>query len=466
MYVSNPTWGLITGASFVQRELICNVSDVDVPLVRSLLHCLRLVTVLRNLQEPLDGSLFDAPVAKGLMEAIAAGLDEAAASTSDRPTSLGIQARAQSFRDGTYQAAATIAAATDHPRVELILGQMPSWRFPGHARLYTGILAIPCTENTDIDQPLITCAERLVRNLNRQYGAAYQLQAPPPVLQIADLLATAGDALCHPLHVANFLPDDEGVRNATARRTVIYRNLYKQRFEDVSVPLYQRVYDSRAAAQIPEAGASWVHLIAWFRGHDLGHIYFDTLCCSVRGLSRYHRYVLQESLADVFGILVALEVAREGGRPATEPIAVYLAEMLRYMRREISLYPDAAAASLQLNSLIKSGALRLVAGHLEIPDPTILSESLISMLSGLLRIVHQRDGSIAERIIEYRSGLSEGGMAFPPWLLERLGPPVEITDVDALYTTADLLCAGGARYDSKPRSRGIRESDLHCMHRH
>jgi hypothetical protein len=209
-----------------------------------------------------------------------------------------------------------------------------------------------------------------------------------------------------------------------------------------------------------------VHLIAWFRGHDIGHLYFDHLCKSLPGLPKYKRYVLQEALADLFGLLTSVNFVRDYPEICAEPghaVAVFLAEALRYARRDRLLFPDAASGWLVLNSYLTEGVLTSEEEVFEVYDmPKLLSYSE-ALLTTLGERVQSGDVTSVERLLDRRCGFTAGGLEpYPDSFNAKLYPAQVPTEVDALFETAEAFCL----HDAQVRTtRGrIAESRYVCRH--
>ncbi len=175
--------------------------------------------------------------------------------------------------------------------------------------------------------------------------------------KITNLVAAAGEANLYPKHFAYFLPEDEGVKYADRKRTVVFMNTYQALFKLISLE------ESRLRVSIIDGGvrASEIgkYLIAWFRGHDVGHSVMrqETDFRAISKVDRWASMVLQEVLADVFGFLLCSTKAWQTSLSLELSIAcqIYAFEMLRYLRRAPREFPDAGAAFVQVQYLIDRG---------------------------------------------------------------------------------------------------------------
>jgi len=168
--------------------------------------------------------------------------------------------------------------------------------------------------------------------------------------KIVYLFAIAGEANSYPKHFAYFFPKEEGVKYAPQKRTIVFANTY--------LNLFERFAQTQASLfgwqqnVIQKSSICARHLIAWFRGHDLGHsIFIEKMRFgSLSKLNRWGSMAIQKALADVFGLLMCLT---EDSRQAlqldeTLQLRMYLLAMLRYLRRGPYDYPDTGAAYIQL----------------------------------------------------------------------------------------------------------------------
>jgi hypothetical protein len=182
-----------------------------------------------------------------------------------------------------------------------------------------------------------------------------------PAFGATRLFFMAGEGNLHPKHIAYFLPEDEGVQQSPYKKTYYFRNTHRAALDTVSGPLsarYARVgngFDPAAErfAAIPTLGVL---------SHEFGHFVhrpvtdFGPLWTADKWIVG----VLQETAADVFGILTLAEVwAAPLGLDQADVIAYYLAECLRYVDRGLGLFPDSDGMFLQLSYFAKLGALAL-----------------------------------------------------------------------------------------------------------
>jgi hypothetical protein len=221
---------------------------------------------------------------------------------------------------------------------------------------------------------------------------------------ITRLIACGGEANTFPKHFAYFLPEDEGVDGAAKKKTIAFANVYRARFEQMSSRLGRDLLDP-----IPwlASSASSPMLLTWLRGHDIGHelVTPDTAYdCWAETFGVEPFMMLQEAVADVFGVLLALtpEWREAGGYSEEEMCSVFLAELLQYLRRGPWLYGDAGAAALELNFLATNGFLDVSPRSRRIRwKPEVLQDGLRALAQLLEReVISAPDGDSPRTLIE------------------------------------------------------------------
>jgi hypothetical protein len=181
-------------------------------------------------------------------------------------------------------------------------------------------------------------------------------------MRVTDMVACGGEANAYPKHFAYFLPEDEAVPGEPGQRkkTIVFRNAYRDRFTVISEPLGQAIFSG--PERDPNVAVERA-LLSWFRGHDIGHT--ATLPTTDYGwrldLGHEPFMMMQEAVADVYGLLLALTPSwlSLAGLSAVDVADVFLAELLHYLRRGPWLWGDAGAAYLELSWLLAEGHLKL-----------------------------------------------------------------------------------------------------------
>lgn len=344
------------GVRYVALDV--QLSEELAPLAPRLRELAAIGDALRSLQTR-EGVAVSPEAAAALSERTGKLLNEIADSIEGEPAEI-IRMRARSFLEGAPWAEASIREGELYDSVPLtvICGPLCTWRLKTRTPLHTVVAA---TENRHYDE--------LVRALDENLPQATaqlrtELDLPELALdesypmRVTDMVACGGEANAYPKHFAYFLPEDENVKGTPGQRkkTIVFRNAYRDRFEVISRPLGEALFDGpRRAEETPVEGA----LLAWFRGHDIGHT--ATLPSTDY---RWHMdlghepfMMIQEAVSDIYGLLLALTPSwlELSGLEPVDVCETFLAELLHYLRRGPQLYGDAGAAYIELGFLAENG---------------------------------------------------------------------------------------------------------------
>ncbi|MGB2712239.1 MAG: hypothetical protein WBC33_12070, partial [Conexibacter sp.] len=268
--------------------------------------------------------------------------------------------RAEALAEGTASEAAARreAALADPQPLTVFCGPLCTWRAKTRAGLHT---VVATTSHIAGDQ--------LIAGLDATLGDALetvraQLALPELAvhallpMQITDLIAAGGEASAFPKHFAYFLPIDEGIADGEPdeRKTILFRNVYDLRYERMSSRLADVLLDGpELRSDVPPIAP----LLGWLRAHDVAHGL--TLPGDehehAAGVGSEPSMALHEVTANVYGLLLAVTPPwLERQRVSESDVAaIYLAEMLQYMRRGPMHWGDAAAAYMELNFLERNG---------------------------------------------------------------------------------------------------------------
>ena len=94
-----------------------------------------------------------------------------------------------------------------------------------------------------------------------------ELQSPPAI-KFTRLMFCGGEANLYPKHFAYFLPEDEGIKHAPRKKTLVLVNVYREMYRRVSEPFSRHVVADPVEG---DPDAIDLQLTLWFRGHDTGH---------------------------------------------------------------------------------------------------------------------------------------------------------------------------------------------------
>lgn len=347
----------------------------------------------------------------------------------DPDTCKALQLRAEILSDPyTSEELLPQIAGLDEQELVQGIGYMSTWVGKSRTQHYSAWFGLPDRALQEVSNvvdelfpdSLLWLQNHIEKRLIALPGCRYK---------IVELFAIAGEANSYPKHFAYFFPEDEGVKYASQKRTIVFANTYLnlfERFARAQASLLGWRDDS-----IPENVICSRYLIAWFRGHDLGHsIVLEHMMFGK--LSKHDRWgsmVVQEALADVFGLLMCLtEHTRQAlGLNEELQLKVFLLEMLRYLRRGPCDYPDAGAAYIQLKWLTEHQCLQWVGTHYEV-ELSSVKHALIDLAKTMTRSVLQ--GNIDAAIDFLRCYSPHHQPEETDVLMNRLGKTVDMIEYD------------------------------------
>ncbi|HEY4468251.1 MAG TPA: hypothetical protein VGN53_10920 [Klebsiella sp.] len=345
----------------------------------------------------------------------------------DPDTCKALQLRAEILSD--RQTASELLpqiAGLDEKELVQGIGYISTWVGKSRAQHYSAWFGLPdrgLQEISDVMDELFPDNMRWLKNNIDQR----LVDLPGCRYKIINLFAIAGEANSYPKHFAYFFPEDEGVKYAPQKRTIVFANTYLslfERFARTQAPLL-----GWRDEDIPESDICARHLIAWFRGHDLGHsiVLEQTIFGKLSKQDRWGSMVVQEALADVFGLLMCLT---ENSRCAlqldeTLQVKIFLLEMLRYLRRGPCDYPDAGAAYIQLKWLTEHQCLCWRESCFEV-NLKALKPALTELAEEMTRSVLKGDLTMARQFIQQYAPHYQREEA--DLLLNRLGKTVDMIE--------------------------------------
>lgn len=347
----------------------------------------------------------------------------------DPDTCKALQLRAETLSDSTTakELLPKIAGLDEQELVQGI-GYMSTWVGKSRAPYYSAWFGLPdrgLQEVSDIVDDLFPDNMRWLQN-----HIDHRLVTLPGCrYKIVNLFAIAGEANNYPKHFAYFFPEDEGIKYAPQKRTIVFANTYLNLFEQFARP--QASMLGWGQNSIPEKDLCARHLIAWFRGHDLGHsiILEKSMFGELSKQDRWGSMVVQEALADIFGLLIC---ATENSSQAlqlneTLLLKLFLLEMLRYLRRGPCEYPDAGAAYIQLKWLTEHQCMIWKGTHYEVNLCTI-KPVMIELAITMSRMVLEGDITLAMQFLQQYSPHHQREET--ELLLSRLGKTVDMIEYD------------------------------------
>jgi hypothetical protein len=340
------------GVRYVPLE--ATLTEQVAPLAGQLRELAAVGDALRSLQTR-DGSVLSDQAADVLAERTGTMLLELSEAVQGETAEI-LRMRAGAFLEGGSHREASIREAElyDSQALTVLCGPLCTWRLKTRTPLHTVVAASSCepydTLVANLDQQLAKAAGELREELRLP---DLQLDSSYP-MRVTDMIACGGEANAYPKHFAYFLPEDEAVPDSPGQRkkTVVFRNAYRERYSVISRPLGESLLQGPASAP---TGPAEGPLLVWFRGHDIGHsASLPSTDYSWRlDLGHEPFMMIQEALADVYGYLLGLTPAwlSQSDVSATDLSVTFLAELLHYLRRGPWLHGDAGAAYLELSYL-------------------------------------------------------------------------------------------------------------------
>lgn len=341
-------------------ELEPAVPEAVEPLVPRLRELAALGDALRSLQA-VDGTVLSPTTSRALAAdsaQIVRELADADAVTAEEAAIMRLRADALASGDVSEEAARAEAALATPQPLTVFCGPLCTWRAKTPAGLHTVVAATSHAAGDTLIADLDASMEEalgVVRNQLKLPDMGVHAVLP---MQITDLIAAGGEASAFPKHFAYFLPVDEGVTDSdpTARKTILFRNVYELRYERMSSRLAEVLLDGpELRADVPPIAP----LLGWLRAHDVAHglTLPDDHHDHDHAVGPEPSMSLHEVTANVYGLLLAVTPPWLERQRASESdvCAIYMAEMLQYMRRGPMRWGDAAAAYMELNFLERNG---------------------------------------------------------------------------------------------------------------
>mgnify|MGYP007031053341 FL=1 len=317
---------------------------------------LRRVDALRSVQACSDP---DSHVVEELKKSIANHLAEISARLQDADSSSAIGFIAEGLMGNAQFASMSQAvAALDERELVGHVGNLSTWLGKSRNTFCSAFFGTPNAGLQRISDCVDEHFPEVLQRLALDLGAPLRA-LPQCSYKIIDLFGIAGEANYFPKHFAYFMPEDQGVKYSPVKRTIVFANTYRNLFEKIA--MQQASLFGWQASDLPAASELDRYLIAWFRGHDLGHsiILEGTSFGKLSKHDRWGSMVMQEALADVFGFLLGVDeaIANSVGLQPAQMVRVYVLELLRYLRRGPCLFPDAGSAYIQLRFLLEAGVI-------------------------------------------------------------------------------------------------------------
>ncbi|AEJ43729.1 hypothetical protein [Alicyclobacillus acidocaldarius] len=288
----------------------------------------------------------------------------------------------------------------------LLLGKLSTWIKKSTQYFHSFLAAIPDERRTQmIAMADAAFSDSILPSLRRHTHSELGISSIPLYL-VCNLIACGGEASRFPKHFSYFLPEDQNVKRARIKKTVVFANLYKHRFEMVTIPLYRRFIVGLTDISKLDLETATDALVMWLRGHDIGHsIVLPTTSYKVVGqVGRWNSMSLQEAIADSYGILLSTSAEWSALSKCSSDVlaSLFLAELLRYLRKGPYWFPDSSAALMELSFLVKNRYV-LIDQDLKLrADSQTLLNGMLHLTQVLTScVLKSRVGEITEFLNEY-----------------------------------------------------------------
>jgi len=268
----------------------------------------------------------------------------------------------------TLRAHALVAGYTDEAlkaltgldeRIAVVAGSLSTWFGKQKSAMPTAFAAVV----DDSKQRLVEEASGTLADVAQHMAKLHAHLALDNVPEFAatNVFFMAGEGNAHPKHIAYFLPEDEGVKRSSYKKSYYFGNTHDHLVAQATRPLAEQFLGIGSAT-----AANWSRIAPLgVYAHEVGHAVrrSTTTHAELNRRDRWASVALQEAAADVFGALVLTEVWAATFRlDVGDVVAYYLGECLRYTARGLGLFPDSDGMLFQLSYLAHFGALSLRQG--------------------------------------------------------------------------------------------------------
>ena len=218
----------------VISSLALNVknSPISGQMARHIITVLKISNAIRDLQVTNLAQLHSLSTQLALEAANA--LEDLAALMRDPDSIRGAKLRAQILRGGNKAQLATEIARLDERELLLFCGDLTTWLGKSRETHFSSFFAVPDSAHQHIadraDAMLATAFEEVRSTVSDQLSLTSLCS-----FKVTNLIATAGEANLYPKHFAYFLPEDEEVKYAERKRTVVFMNTYLALFKLIAI---------------------------------------------------------------------------------------------------------------------------------------------------------------------------------------------------------------------------------------
>ena len=292
-----------------------------------------------------------------------------------------LRIRANSVEKGGYEEDSLRELAEIDEEVSFVAGKISTWYGKRKGGLPTAFGCVRDTKGSFIVSNALGYFDNILEYISSLHK--HLRLADLPVFKPTNIFFMVGEGNRHPKHIAYFLPEDEGLKFASHSKTYYFVNTHRTLLDNISLPLVAQLLD---IGRKIESNSSELDLLPTLGvlSHEIGHsIYRECLSFkAVESSDVLASLVLQETTADVFGLLILAEVfAPAFHLSPADAVLYHLSECLRYVDRGLGCFADSDGMYLQLNYLVKLGALVVdpEADRLLVGDPEIIIAAFRSL---------------------------------------------------------------------------------------
>lgn len=278
----------------------------------------------------------------------------------DKSTSTALNYKAKSITATNSKTWLKLAYRFSESELILLCGKISTWVAKSNERKYSFVLAVPNNDLSSYIDKNFSCLGRFEYEFQKVTGINDLNISNPCDFQVANLAFCSGEANTFPKHFSYFLPEDEGVKHYKNKKTIVFSNIYLNRFLETTKLIGQLCIKDFTTSQNNQFIIEV--LLFWMRGHDIGHFCKteETDYKKMRAIGYFNSMSAQELIADCFGYYFSMHSRFNPTYENSKPLVInmLLAELLRYASREINQNPDANSSTVILSYLIENQYLK------------------------------------------------------------------------------------------------------------
>ena len=399
-----------------------------------------LTTVVRRQDPDLVAVPYSSAYREWLEPATAA-LRRAAAATGNASLRRFLESRADAFLSDDYYESDVAWMELDSP-VEVTIGPYETYEdgLFGYKAAFEAFVTVASAEESARLERFKALLPWLERNLPIPEEHKNLERGSDSPIRVVDVLYVGGDSKAGVQTLAFNLPNDERVREEKGSKKVLLRNVLRAKYDQILVPIAERVLPAAAAEQV-----SFDAYMGEVLHHELSHglgpgkIRLDGRDTEVRLELQELYSTMEEAKADVMGVYNILALIDKGEIPAEMRASLeptYVAGLFRAARFGVHEAHGRGVVS-QFNYLLEKGALEVDPEGRFRPVSERFGAAIEELLSELLMLQATGDYAGTARFLNTYGVASDSLMD----AIDRLGEvPV---DIRPLYSQAEELAPAG-----------------------